>query len=102
MALSYWQFALAPYTKYAIIFEYAEDDMLLVLLGLVLVVLKLAGVGPSAAWPWWHVAVPFALAALWWKWSDASGRTARLQSEREHRKKQAAVQRRRDSMHGKL
>ena len=44
--------------------------MVFVLLGLLLLVLKLLHVGPVAAWSWWWVLVPFALAFLWWEIVD--------------------------------
>ncbi len=65
--------------------------MWLVVVGLVLVGLKLAGLGFVAGWPWWVVLAPFALAALWWKVADATGITQRRAMERED---QRAAQRR--------
>ena len=52
--------------------------MLLVILGVVLLVLRLAGYGPVEALPWWALAVPFAGAIAWWTYSDASGLTQRI------------------------
>ena len=57
--------------------------MWMVVLGVVLVVLKLAGLGPTAAWAWWWVLSPFALAALWWQVADRSGLTQRRAMQRE-------------------
>lgn len=51
--------------------------MLFLLIGLVVVGLKVAGVAPVAAWSWWLVLLPFALAAAWWAFADASGLTKR-------------------------
>ncbi len=65
--------------------------MWLVVAGVVLVGLKLAGVGFAAAWSWWLVLAPFALAALWWKVADATGITQRKAMEREDKR---AAQRR--------
>lgn len=47
--------------------------MYFVLLGLLLLVLKMAELGPVAAWSWWVVLAPFGLAVLWWAWADATG-----------------------------
>lgn len=57
--------------------------MWLVVLGLVLVGLKLLAVGFFAAWSWWVVLAPFALAAVWWKLADATGITQRKAMQRE-------------------
>ena len=65
--------------------------MWLVVVGVVLVGLKLAGIGFAAGWSWWLVLSPFALAALWWKVADAIGYTQRKAMERED---QRAAQRR--------
>ena len=51
--------------------------MWLVLLGLLLTGLKLAGLTGVAAWSWWIVLAPYALAAAWWKFADSSGITQR-------------------------
>jgi len=52
--------------------------MILVIVGVVLLGLKLAGLGPVADWPWWAVGAPFAGAVAWWLFADASGLTQRL------------------------
>ncbi len=51
--------------------------MPLVVIGILLVVVKLAEFGPFARWPWWAVLIPFGLAILWWEFSDSSGLTKR-------------------------
>jgi small Trp-rich protein len=51
--------------------------MWLVLLGVLLIALKLADVGFVADWSWWAVLSPFAAAAVWWAYADASGLTKR-------------------------
>ena len=56
--------------------------MWLLVIGLLLLVLKLAGLGPLADWSWWVVAAPFGLAVLWWSFADSSGLTARQEMER--------------------
>jgi small Trp-rich protein len=61
--------------------------MYLLILALVLLGLKLAGVEPVAHWSWWWVLSPFALAALWWLWSDLSGRTKRLAMKADEQRK---------------
>lgn len=51
-----------------------------VLLGVLLVVLRLGGwvqFHKDDFWAWVIVLAPFALAAAWWAWADASGLTQR-------------------------
>ena len=61
---------------------------MLVLLGLVLIVLNLAGIGPVGQWNWeftgdlWKFATPFVLAAVWWAWADGTGLTKRREMEK--------------------
>lgn len=55
-----------------------------VLLGVVFVVLRLGGwvqFHRDDLWAWVIVLSPFAGAALWWAWADASGRTQRKAME---------------------
>lgn len=67
-----------------------------VLVGVLLVVLRLGGwvqFHSSDFWAWVIVGSPFALAAAWWAWSDASGYTQRkamdaLDARREARRQQ--------------
>ena len=65
--------------------------MYLIVLGLLLLVLKIADFGPVGGWSWWLVLSPFAGAAAWWAWADASGWTKR----REMDKMEAKVRQRR-------
>ncbi len=67
--------------------------MLFVVIGVALIVLNLAGIGPFAAWNWelfgdlWKFMVPFFCAAMWWVWSDKSGLNKRREMERMDKKK---------------
>ena len=72
--------------------------MYLLGLGLVLLLLKWAGWGPVAGWPWWVVLAPFVLAILWWAWADASGYTKRKAMERDAARKAARIDRQRDAL----
>ena len=47
--------------------------MYFLLIGLLFLILKLAAVAPVQSWPWWAVLAPFALAAAWWTFADATG-----------------------------
>lgn len=53
--------------------------MAAVLIGVLLWVLYALGIEPVAGWPWGWLLAPFGVAIVWWEWSDASGRTRRLQ-----------------------
>jgi len=69
--------------------------MLFVLVGLVLIGLNLADVGPFGRWNWeffgdlWKFCVPFVLAVVWWVYSDKSGLNKRREMERMEDKKKA-------------
>lgn len=49
--------------------------MAFVVIGVLLVVLRWAEIGPVAAWSWWWVVSPFGLALAWWAIADATGFT---------------------------
>ena len=66
--------------------------MWLVIVGVALLVLKMAGVSLLATWSWWWVAAPFALAAVYWQVADSAGWTQRAAMRRADER----VQRRRD------
>jgi small Trp-rich protein len=61
--------------------------MWFVLLGVLLLVMKLADFGVVASWSWWLVLSPFGLAALWWAYADSSGLTKRREMNKLEDKK---------------
>jgi small Trp-rich protein len=69
--------------------------MLFVIVGVLIIVLNLAQIGPFAAWNWdftgdlWKFCVPFGLAMLWWLWSDKTGMNKRREMDKMEAKKQA-------------
>ena len=69
--------------------------MLFVLLGLVVIGLNLAEIGPFGQWNWelfgdlWKFCVPFLLAIVWWIYSDVSGLNKRREMQRMEDKKKA-------------
>lgn len=65
--------------------------MAFVALGVLALLLKIAGWTAVAGWSWWVVLAPFAAAVAWWTFSDLSGRTQR-EAMRRH---EARIQRRR-------
>jgi small Trp-rich protein len=72
--------------------------MYLLGIGLILLALKYLEIDPVAAWSWWVVLSPFALAVAWWTWADASGYTKRKAVERENAKKQARIDKSKESL----
>ena len=56
--------------------------MPMVILGVLLLVAKLAEYGPFATWSWWIVLAPFGLAMLWWQFADSSGLTKRREMDK--------------------
>lgn len=72
--------------------------MLFLGLGIILLALKYLEMGPVAAWSWWVVLSPFALAAAWWAWADWSGYTKRKAVEKENARKQARIDKSRDQL----
>lgn len=67
--------------------------MWLVIVGVLLILLKVADVAPVAAWSWWWVLSPLPLAAIWWFWADSSGYTQRKAMQRMDEKKEQRRQR---------
>jgi small Trp-rich protein len=51
--------------------------MAFLIVGVLLLVCKMADFGPVATWSWWLVLLPFFLAAAWWSFSDSIGLTQR-------------------------
>ena len=73
--------------------------MLFLGIGLLLAALKwLLYIEPVASWPWYVVLSPFALATAWWTWADWSGYTKKKATERENARKQARIDKSRESL----
>lgn len=72
--------------------------MYLLGLGLIFLVLKYLAIDPVAAWEWWVVLSPFALAMAWWSWADWSGYTKRKVMEKENARKQVRIDSNREAM----
>lgn len=66
--------------------------------GLVAIALKYFAIDPVAAWSWWLVLLPFALAAAWWAWADASGYTKRREVDKMDQRKQQRIDKQRAAM----
>jgi small Trp-rich protein len=65
--------------------------MYLLGIGIILLAMKYLEIDPVAAWSWWVVLSPFALAVAWWAWADWSGYTKRKVVQRENDKRQARI-----------
>ena len=72
--------------------------MYLLGLGLVLLAMKYFAIGPVAAWQWWQVLLPFALAVLWWAWADWSGYTKKQAMARENTRRQRRIDKNREAI----
>lgn len=72
--------------------------MFFIVIGVLIIFLHFAGVGPMASWTWnltgdlWKFCVPFALAAVWWAWADATGYNKRREMEKMEQRRQARRQ----------
>jgi small Trp-rich protein len=67
--------------------------MFFIIIGVLLLVLRFAGVSPMADWnlelfgDLWKLVLPFILALVWWAWADASGLTKRREMEKDEQRK---------------
>ena len=72
--------------------------MLFLGLGIILLAMKYFEIGPVAMWPYWAVLIPFGLAVAWWSWADWSGYTKKKAVQRENARKQARIDKSRESL----
>ena len=72
--------------------------MYALLLGITLILLKYLEVGPVANWSWWWVLSPFAAAAAWWAWADATGYTKRKAMEKMDQRKQDRINKHKEAL----
>jgi len=75
-----------------------EAIMYALLLGILLILLKYLEIGPVAAWSWWWVLSPFAVAMAWWAWADATGYTKRKAMEKMDQRKQDRINKHKDAL----
>jgi small Trp-rich protein len=66
--------------------------MLFLIVGVALLAMKFAEYGPVAAWPWYVVLAPFALAVAWWSYADASGYSKRKVMEKENARRKLRIE----------
>jgi small Trp-rich protein len=69
--------------------------MYFVVLGVLLLLMKVAEVGPAAEWGWLAILWPFAAAVAWWIVADATGYTKRKEIEKMDER---VVKRRKESL----
>ena len=67
-------------------------------IGIVLLILKLMQIGPVGGWSRLIVLTPFALAAAWWVWADASGYTKRKEMEKMDAIRENRLQKQREAL----
>jgi small Trp-rich protein len=72
--------------------------MYFLLIGIVGLAMKYLEIAPVADLSWWLVLSPFALAAAWWAWADASGYTKRKEVEKMESRKQKRIGKQRAAM----
>ncbi len=78
--------------------------MWFVVIGVAMLVMNLAGIGPVGEWVWgWgekglFILVPFGLAAVWWAWADMSGLTQKRAMAADDAKRAARRQKAVDSL----
>lgn len=72
--------------------------MYFLLVGVLGLALKYLEIGPVAAWSWWLVLSPFALAVAWWAWADASGYTKRKEIQKMGGRKQKRIDKQRAAL----
>ncbi|MDE2594800.1 MAG: TIGR04438 family Trp-rich protein [Burkholderiales bacterium] len=76
--------------------------MWFVAIGVLMLVMNFAGIGPVGAWTWgdhwWAFAAPFVAAIAWWGFADSTGWTQRKAMEKVDQKKEARRQQNLESL----
>ena len=72
--------------------------MYFLFIGVLGLVLKYLEVAPLGNMSWWLVLFPFALAAAWWAWADASGYTKRKEVEKMDDRKLKRIEKQRTAI----
>ncbi len=62
--------------------------MVFLVVGVLLLLMKLAEFGPVADWSWLWILLPFGLAVVWWAISDSTGLTQRRAIDKMEARKQ--------------
>lgn len=72
--------------------------MYFLFVGIAMLAMKYLEFGPVAAWSWFIVLAPFALAIAWWSFADSSGYTKRKEIEKMDKRKQDRIDKQREAM----
>ena len=72
--------------------------MYFLFIGVLGMVLKYLEVAPLDNMSWWLLLFPFALAAAWWAWADASGYTKRKEVEKMDDRKRKRIEKQRTAI----
>lgn len=72
--------------------------MWFLLIGIAMIGLWAAEIGPFAGMHWGYLLIPFGLAFLWWTFADASGITKRREIEKMEERKRKRLQRNREEL----
>ena len=72
--------------------------MPLVIVGVLLLLAKLAEFGPFAEWSWWIILAPFGVAIAWWQFADKSGWTQRRVMDKMEQRKEERRQKAMDAL----
>lgn len=72
--------------------------MWFLIVGVALLAMKFMEYGPVAAWPWYVVLAPFALAVAWWSYADATGFTKRRVMAQEQQRRKERIEKNQESL----
>ncbi len=72
--------------------------MYFLIAGVILLALKYFEISGVAAWSWYVVFAPFALAVAWWTWADMSGYTKKKAMDKMDKRKQARIDKNRENI----
>ena len=72
--------------------------MYFLLIGIVALALKYLEIDPVAQWSWYIVLSPFAVAAVWWWYADASGYTKKKEVEKMEKRRLDRIEKSREAM----
>lgn len=67
--------------------------MFFLIIGVILLALKVAEIGPFATLSWWWVAAPFVVTVLWWEFADGTGLTRKRAMQKMEERKAARRER---------
>jgi small Trp-rich protein len=66
--------------------------MVLAVIAVLILLMKLADIGPVATWSWWYVMLPFVVLFIWWefvsKWMGSEKRAAEKKMKEEQKLQQ--------------